>query len=501
LAVLLLTGTAWCLFSWALLSQHRAYNSNGWDLSWFDQIIWNTAHGRPFATSFVEWNFLGEHLEPILLFFAIVYRIVPDPEVLLLTQAAVTSWAAVPLYLAARRVLASAAAGALVAATYLVSVSLHTAVLFDFHPEVMGTACIFGAFAFLVSRRPGWAVATISTAFLLKEDAALVAAGFVWLLWRFGSRRWAVGLTLASVIYFGLVAGVLMPAVRGGPGGPHARYAYLGTTPPTAALNALRHPERVGAHLAGREQRRAALVLYGSLALLPLADPAGLMAVPLLVAHLLSEHPSQHRLALHYGILPFALALVAAVLAIRRIASTAVLQSFWQRLVAVSGRPDMPALLLAGGLLVTSGINSFVNGPFGRKLDLTHYQRTPHSMAVDRVIAAVPPVGSVSAQSGLLPHLSQREQVWEFPPLHGAEYVVVDRTAWWEVHGRPGPELDYHAVLASLPSQGYCLLQAEDGVELYARPDRCGGAGVPSPRAGGNGRTGGHGLPHDRRGQ
>src|SRR5262245_44070874 len=54
------------LMSWALLAQHRAFNSNGWDLAWFDQIVWNTAHGRPFENSFAAWNFLGEHVEPIL---------------------------------------------------------------------------------------------------------------------------------------------------------------------------------------------------------------------------------------------------------------------------------------------------------------------------------------------------------------------------------------------------------------------------------------------------
>src|SRR5690349_19289638 len=85
-AVLLLVSFQTALFTWALLAQHRSFNSNGWDLAWFDQIVWNTAQGRPFETSFADWNFLGEHVEPVLLLFAAVYRVKPDVEVLLLTQ-------------------------------------------------------------------------------------------------------------------------------------------------------------------------------------------------------------------------------------------------------------------------------------------------------------------------------------------------------------------------------------------------------------------------------
>src|SRR5439155_18580711 len=77
------------VFTWALLAQHRAYNSNGWDLGWFDQVVWNTAHGRPFENSFAPWSFLGEHLEPVLLLFALIYRVKPDVEILLVTQALV----------------------------------------------------------------------------------------------------------------------------------------------------------------------------------------------------------------------------------------------------------------------------------------------------------------------------------------------------------------------------------------------------------------------------
>ena len=75
--LLLLIGAAWAVFSWALLARHRAGYSAAYDLGFFDQIVWNTAHGRWFATSFLKYNFAGEHMEPVLLLYAAVYRFVP----------------------------------------------------------------------------------------------------------------------------------------------------------------------------------------------------------------------------------------------------------------------------------------------------------------------------------------------------------------------------------------------------------------------------------------
>src|SRR6266508_669964 len=79
-ALLVLVAAAWAVFSWALVAQHRAFQSHAYDLGFFDQIIWNTSHGRWFATTFVPYNFLGQHMEPVLLPFAALYRLWPQPE-------------------------------------------------------------------------------------------------------------------------------------------------------------------------------------------------------------------------------------------------------------------------------------------------------------------------------------------------------------------------------------------------------------------------------------
>ena len=53
--------TAGWLMAGITLSRHAGYQSNAYDLGFFDQITWNTSEGRIFETSFVKYNFLGQH--------------------------------------------------------------------------------------------------------------------------------------------------------------------------------------------------------------------------------------------------------------------------------------------------------------------------------------------------------------------------------------------------------------------------------------------------------
>jgi uncharacterized membrane protein len=468
--VLLCIAVAWAVFSWALLARHGAYYSAAYDLGFFDQIIWNTAHGRWFATTFLSYSFAGQHMEPVLLLYAAIYRLLPRAEVLLLTEAALAAWSAFPLYLGARRALASSTAGLLVAAAYLLSPQLHGAVLFDFHPELLGIAGIFAAFALIVADRPGLALLSLGSIFILKEDATLVGAGFALLFWLRGYRWHGVVLLCFAAMYALIVLGILMPHLRGGvPSDLQERYGYLGTTPAGIILGALRHPGRVVARLAGTNQRRALGYLAVTLALLPLATPVVLAAVPELALNLLVTHPDQQSLTLHYVSFSLALLFIAAVLGTENLVRSPRFSSLWRRLPVP---PTRRAVVVASALLVAEVAGWLLGSPLGLRFQPSHFAQTAHTHAVAQILAEVPGGVSVSAQSGLLPHLSQRREIWEFP-LHAgagesplAAVVVVDQHGWVASQSRGA---GYDEVLASLPSRGYCLKDQDDGVLFYVR--------------------------------
>lgn len=461
-AVFTLAALACAIFGSLTIAQHRAFNSHAYDLSWFDQSAWNTARGHWLASSFSHGSYLKEHFSPVLLLLGIVYRFWASPEALLSVQALFAALPAIPLYFAAAHALRSPSAGLMVATAYLLSPHLHGYVLFDFHPDIIAVVFIFASFALLDAGRTRAALWTLAPAFLVKEDVGLVGIGFAVLFWLYGHRQTARRLLAASVLYILLaeIIVVVIPTLLNWyPSGEQSRYVYL-------LRGGLNDPLLLWRHLSGPLQQQAIAYIAGSQALLPLAGPAALVPVVDVLPHLLADHKPQVQLTLQYPIYPLALLLVASVFNIKVIGQAAMARRLWAR----TGLPAGALVLVLAGLLLSAETVSWLIGsPLGLHVRPERFQTNAHTAAIERVIQFVPPLASLSAQSGILPHLSQRDNIREFPFLDNAAYVVIDRKgfrAWQaEVAG-------YDRVLASL-SERYCLLRADDGVELYAINDLC----------------------------
>ena len=228
---------------------HRAYHSAANDLAFFDQIIWNSAHGRFFATSFVPYNFLGQHVQPILLLYALLYRLWPSPELLLITQAIVAAAAAIPLFHVAQRLMHRDGIAALVAGAYLVSPYLHHAVNFDFHPETMAPFFAFLGYRFILDGRRRAALCALLPLLALKEDTVLLLFGIAWLCWLRRERRLAATLGGIAAGWGILTTLLIMPHFRAGPSDLEERYGYLGNGAAGILTGLATHPERALAHL------------------------------------------------------------------------------------------------------------------------------------------------------------------------------------------------------------------------------------------------------------
>jgi uncharacterized membrane protein len=476
-AVMSLMAGATAAFGWLLIAQHRALHSRAYDLGYFDQVIWNTAHGRWFQTNFVEFNFLGEHFAPVLLVFAALYRLGGDVELVLALQAAAVGLAVLPLFRATVGLLHSATAGTLICVAYLFSPHLHEAVLSDFHPELFGIPIVFSAFALLVAQRPGAAVAAVSSLALLKEDAVLVGIGFAWLLWWRGERRYALALLGMAVVYAVAVMGLLMPHLRGDAPGLMGRYGYLGDSLLGIVRGAVTRPDVVWAQLSDDVPRRAVTHLLLATAGLPLLSPATLAALPVTVPNLLSAHGAQAGLGGHYATYPLSLTLLSALYAMRWLAHSPHLERVW---LVMQLRPAVRPVLLASVLAGAQAAAWWAWSPLDHRLDPATYRVTPHTDVVQRVIAMIPADGRVSAQSNLLPHLSQRQWVKDYPRLDGVEYVILDFNTWgmWQTSFPI-----YERVLNSLPGHGFCHIYEEDGVHLYRHLPSC--PGNPNHRGAG----------------
>jgi uncharacterized membrane protein len=459
------------LFARFALARHDAFESNAYDYAFFDQIIWNTAHGRFFDTSFLSYNFLGQHFEPVLLLYALGYRAGAGIDSLALTQAWSAGAAAVPLYYAGRRATGSGVCALMLALAFLLSAPLHSALDFDFHPEMLGFFFVFVALYFVVAGRPGAAIGALLPLLALKEDMALILLAFAVLLFTRGRRRPAAILAGVAVAYVCVIVLVAMPAIRGGPGDLTERYAYLSADSTVWTLA----PHVAWRAVVGTADALPAIArVEGSLGFIAVLSPAGVVAAaPNIALAALSDHPQQSALELHYVMAPLTLSWVAGVLGLQAIAGVRPRAGSpesaggaaqgaqdaaapWRR-IAVMG---LAAVALAGATITFAA-----DSPYAPWAARSHPDAA-HQRVIREALTLVPADAAVSAQGTLLPHLSQREEAYEFPDVRDAADVVVDAALPVTSQARAA---GYDDAIAGLKERGFEEVFARDGVRVYRR--------------------------------
>jgi len=455
---------------WAICSVliHRSFHSNGWDLGLIDQVLWNSAHGRLFEYSFRAISFAGDHWQPFLLVLVPLKWLDSGPELLLVVQAIVLATAAIPLY-AAARMAGCRGAGAL-AGAYLLGLGAARAVSFDFHIEAFAPLLAFTALWGLAQRRRVVFIAAALLILTLKEDGALLALALCWIAWfAFRERKPAAAVAVAATVYGLLATAVIIPHFRGADLNPFAeRYGYLGDSPTEALWGIVAHLDLVMHQLARSEVIQAIAIVLVSSALLPLLVPRLLppLAVVTLLP-LLSKDPAQGLLDLQYLLVPSTVALLIAAVAVR--------DRVWERRPLTLGprwaadgfarhsRRVWPSALLGLPVLLWL-LQSPLPPSFAA--DLERFDVDHHASVARGFVREVPPDAIVSAQSPFVPHLSERQHIYQFPRVLDAEVVLLDDYG-------PIPVDDlaagYADCLAALPRLGFDEVRHDDGISLWRK--------------------------------
>jgi uncharacterized membrane protein len=485
------------LYLWA---QQDAYQTHAEDLGIMDQALWNTGHGAVLHQTICnivgDSNCLGDvsrlgiHFEPIMFPIALLYLLAPSPKTLQLLQALVVASGAFPAYWIAGRRLRSAFAGVVFAAVYLLYPALQAAVTYDFHAVTLSAAFLMFVLYFMLTRNDRWLIVCCVLALATKEsivvDVALIGLSIAVLQRR---PRLGLGLVGLSVCWLAIELAVMHAASPIGHSPTAGRYAYLGSGPVQAALYILIHPLNViRGHMLDPNGTLYLRSLLSPVAYLPLLSPLTLViAVPALGINLLSSDPAMRSGLYQYNadIVPVlvlaaieSVALLAAVsgwVAVnagaeaRRTVTAALdaLGSVGARLRAVPlARVVMLALTL---LVLLFGLREQQARGY---TPLAHAfawpQQTAHTRLANDLLARIPPAASVSAQSDLVPHISERRFIYLYPYMaQQSEYVLLDVTG--NFYPFKGPS-DYFESVRQLVSSGTLhVAAAEDGYLLLAR--------------------------------
>ena len=442
------------------LARHNALRSHAYDLGIFAQVLWNTSRGHLFQnTVMVEHaeNLLGQHFAPIFLLMVPIYWVWPDPRALLILQTVALALGALPLYWLARLKTGSRIAAILIAAAYLVAPAVHYVNFYDFHEIALVTPMLFFAVWFLETGRIRWLLAVLGFALLCREEVGFIVAAFgLALLVR---RHWIAG--VASIVMglgwtWAAVAHIIPYFQEATNYYFVVRYRPLGTTVADILTTVLTRPAFVLEYLTTGPRafdRTAFLVRLavpvGGLAIL--APGILLLAAPTLGYLLLSDYREQYDIRSQYSAPIIPILFAATAVAIGRVS-----------------RRTTASIGIAGFVLVASLAATVQYGgtPIGRRHDPHQFAMSDHARLGYSVMARIPAGASVSTQSPFIPHLANRRELYHFPYVHGAEYVLVD--AWasqWPLNSaewnRAQDEL--------LANPAYQLISREDGYELFKR--------------------------------
>ncbi|MDX1521354.1 MAG: DUF2079 domain-containing protein, partial [Anaerolineae bacterium] len=187
-------------FSWLAYLRHASFNSSGFDLGIYDQVTWNTLHGRFFfyTTTGEPLLHFSNHVSPILLLVAPFYLIYSGPETLLVLQTAAIALGGLPLFWLSREKLQSAVAALVILASYLLFPTLEIVTLWDFHPPVLSVGFFMFAFYFLEKQKGGWFLLCAVLAMMGKEQLPLQVA-FLGAYTIARHRQWGLGLTTIAI--------------------------------------------------------------------------------------------------------------------------------------------------------------------------------------------------------------------------------------------------------------------------------------------------------------
>jgi uncharacterized membrane protein len=507
-------------FIFYLTGRHDAYITSAEDLGIMDQAIWSTLHGQLFHqticntvsdTNCYGFNGISRfaiHFEPILFPVSLSYLIWPNPKLLLVIQSLVVASGAFPAFWLARLRLRNELAAAVIAILYLLYPAQQQATVYDFHAVTLTAALLLFTLYFMYTRRTAWLFVFAILSMACKEEIPLTIIIFG--LWSIlFQQRWRSGLALVllATAWVGLEYYIIHIYSPVGHPLLISRYASLGSSPLGIAKTLLLHP--VGAlrvYVFDPYHMLYLRILLSPVGYLPLLAPWVLvLAVPGLAINLLSADPNMRSGFFQYNaeIVPVLIfSTIEAIVLILWIVQwgTTRVQA-WQSKKASSPVEHSPArtrslgqqwlhiVLLAAilgfvmynvvradqvrGAMPFSAVNidSF-QGATQASPTFQWPQTNSHTQLAQRFVDMIPPSASVSAQSHLVPHISQRMNIYLFPYADNrADYIFLDVT------GNTYPLVSYlytHEVKKVLLSGGYGIVAAQDGYLLLKR-------GLPAP--------------------
>lgn len=418
----------------------------GFDLSFYEQAVWNTAHGRFLQVSATDFSssLLGTDAILILALMTPFYIIVPSFYTLLFLETLVVGLSALPVYWLARERLKSRWAGLLLATAYLLIPSVSNGNLYEWRERLMAMG--FLLFAFYFYQRGNFKIFMLFAALAMccRPENGLVLAmlalyGFLNGYQKKFGWRYILGPLVMGLVWFLVVVEIVIPgSSSSGSFALAQNYGQLGSSPTEILKTVVTNPVHAWQIIFTPDSVFSKLV-YVPLLLLPLlflslgSPTVLLMTLPPLALNLLSIRPSQYDpYDYHYqgSIVPWLI--IAAIFTIEKLAFGNSVAK-WRKNIKLAS----PQLILAGLVLICAFLVYIGNIALDNKNALREAFATnarPDAANAEALLREVPPVAPLAISNLFATQVPMRQQLWllqpeplySVDPLKNAQYAFVD---------------------------------------------------------------------------
>jgi uncharacterized membrane protein len=444
--------------------RHERFATFSFDLGIYDQAVWLLSRFRdPFVTV-RGMEYFGHHVNLVTVLFVPFYWLGAGPLFLLVAQVVVQASGAIAIFLLARDRLLDRWLAVALAAVLLLNPTYQWLTWEFFHPDALAIAPLLFAYWAARTERWKWFVVFAVVAASCKEDVALAVAVMGVLIAVRGHKKIGLITLAASVAWFTLATRVIIPWQNGiGPFYDNF-FGDLGKNPVEVGTHLATHP-REAVELATEHDRVGYYqMMFAPVAFLPLlAIPTLLIAGPMLAVNVFSSFPYTREIRYHYSSLVLVGIILATVEAIAWVAKR------WPGLVR----------FLVGLVVATSLAATVAWGP--SPISVKYHSgiwplQADRQAAHDAAVAAVPDGAPTSAIYNLLPHLTHRAEIYDFPvPWRNVnwgvdgEHLADPANVQWIVVDRREMSAEDQALFDRLTERQFRIVHDEEDMVVAKR--------------------------------
>ena len=455
------------------------------DFGGLDYSIWNIAKRGDFKYIGLGYG----HFSPVLIVYALFYKLYSSGLILLVAQTITICLSAVPLYYIARDKLKSSYYALLIVIIYFLYSPVQYNNLFDFHTDHLLILLMFLAFYFL-EKKNALAFILVSLSALFLKEPLILSVAMLGLYAVISRKMYKSGslVFIGNLFFFFMVIGVIMSGTSGASygGGFEGSFSYLGGDVFQIIKTLISDP-RILIKEAINAWKMAYIVFpFLPLLFIPFFAPLPLLvALPALIISLLSRLPTYYWIQNHYTASLIAPIFVSLIYGLSFLGNRPRYLNRWSKKLSSLNLTRNGMLKISlWSILVVSLYYNIILSPspisvfFWKRIgNYSYYYRSSYVIqerdrVLDRAIKEfIPEEASVSSQGSLTTsYLAHRTEYYLFPDRIGeVDYVVLDRKR--DHYVGDGIDEERYKIEFERLLNTYETIFSHDGIYIFGRKE------------------------------